>query len=118
MIVCAEKSTSTAVDDMKLKNVLADDPSSVVLYGFDEEKYEISDETDVETIIDTLKNASYKEKDQEDYDEGFYQMEINYGSETVSLGIGDDCVAYEGVQYETENSSLDNVVNILVQYLD
>ena len=117
-IICAAKLTPTAVDDMKLKNVLDDNPSSVILYGFDEKKYDISDEKDVETIIDILKTVSYKEKDRQDYDEGFYLMDINYGNETVSLGIGDDCVSYEGVQYETEKSSLDRVVNIFVKYLE
>lgn len=117
-IISAEKLTSTAVDDMKLKNALDNNPSSVILYGFDEKKYDISDEKDIETIIDTLKNVSYKEKDQQGYEEGFYLMDINYGSETVSLGIGSDCFSYEGVQYETEKGSLDKVVNIFVKYLE
>lgn len=117
-IICAEKLTPTAVDDMKLKNALDNNPSSVILYGFDEKKYDISDEKDIETIIDTLKNVSYKEKDQQGYEEGFYLMDINYGSETVSLGIGSDCFSYEGVQYETEKGSLDKVVNIFVKYLE
>ena len=72
---CVEKST-TAIDNKELGSVLNNNPSSVILYGFDETKHEISDEKDVETIIDTLKNVSYKEKDQQDYVEGLYLMDI------------------------------------------
>ena len=82
---------------MELRNVLENNTSSIILYGFDEKKYEISDEKDVETIIDTLKNASYKEKEQQDYEEGFYLMDINYGNETALLGIGSDCISYGGI---------------------
>ena len=114
---CVEKST-TAIDNKELGSVLNNNPSSVILYGFDETKHEISDEKDVETIIDTLKNDSYKEKDQQDYVEGLYLMDIQYGNETVSLGMGGDCVSYEGVQYEVENGSLDEIINILTRYLD
>ena len=112
-----EKST-TAMDNKELGSVLNNNPSSVILYGFDETKHEISDEKDVETIIDTLKNVSCKEKDQQDYVEGLYLMDIQYGNETVSLGMGGDCVSYEGVQYEVENGSLDEIINILTRYLD
>ena len=77
--------TTTTKDGMELRNVLDNNPSSIILYGFDEKKYEISDEKDVETIIGTLKNVSYKVKDQQDYEEGFYLMDINYGNETTSL---------------------------------
>ena len=114
---CVEKST-TAIDNKELGSVLNNNPSSVILYGFDETKHEISDEKDVETIIDTLKKVSYKEKDQQDYMEGLYLVDIYYGNEPVSLGIGDDCVSYEGLQYEVEKGSLDEVVKTLVKYLD
>ena len=88
------------------------------LYGFDEKEYEISDEKDIETIIDTLRNASYKEIDQQDYVEGLYQIDIHYDNETVLLGIGGDCVSYEGVQYEVEKGSLDKVMYIFAKYLN
>lgn len=118
-LVDEEELIPTMSDDMKLINVLDDNPSSVIVYGFDEKKYEVSDEKDVETIIDTLKNVSYKEKNQQDYSEGFYQMDINYGNETVSMGIGGDCISYESVQYETEEKgALDKVVNIIAKYLN
>ena len=70
------------------------------------------------TVCDTLKNVSYKEKDQQDYEEGLYLMDIIYESKTISLGIGSDCVSYGGIQYETEKGSLDEVVNIFTKYLD
>ena len=112
-------SVTTTKDGMELRNVLDNNPSSIILYGFDEKKYEISDEKDVETIIDTLKSVSYKEKDQQDYEEGFYLVDINYGNnETASLGIGNDCVSYGGVQYETGKGSLDEVVSIFAKYLN
>lgn len=110
--------TKTEKDGMELRNVLDSNPNSIILYGFDEKEYEISDEKDVETIIDTLKNVSYKEKDQQDYEEGLYLMDIIYESKTISLGIGSDCVSYGGIQYETEKGSLDEVVNIFTKYLD
>lgn len=109
---------TTAMDGMEIKDVLDNNPSCIILYGFDEKKYEISDDKDVETIIDILKNVSYKEKDQQDYEEGLYLMDIIYESKTISLGIGSDCVSYGGIQYETEKSSLDEVVNIFTKYLD
>lgn len=109
---------TTAMDGMEIKDVLDNNPSSIILYGFDEKKYEISDDKDVETIIDILKNVSYKEKDQQDYEEGLYLMDIIYESKTISLGIGSDCVSYGGIQYETEKGSLDEVVNIFTKYLD
>ena len=59
--------TTTTKNGMELRNVLDNNPSSIILYGFDEKKYEISDEKDVETIIDTLKTVSYKEKDRKRY---------------------------------------------------
>ena len=65
-----------------------------------------------------MKNVSYKEKDQQDYVEGLYLIDIYYDNEPVSLGIGGDCVSYEGLKYEVEKSSLDEVVKILVKYLD
>ena len=113
-----EEKSTTAKDNKELGSVLDINPSSVILYGFDGTKHEISDEKDVETIIDTLKKVSYKEKDQQDYMEGLYLVDIYYGNEPVSLGIGDDCVSYEGLQYEVEKGSLDEVVKILVKYLD
>ena len=109
---------TTAMDGMEIKDVLDNNPSSIILYGFDEKKYEISDDKDVETIIDILKNVSYKEKDQQDYEEGLYLMDIIYESKTISLGIGSDCVSYGGIQYETEKGSLDEVVNFFTKYLD
>jgi hypothetical protein len=109
---------TTAMDGMEIKDVLDNNPSSIILYGFDEKKYEISDDKDVETIIDILKNVSYKEKDQQDYEEGLYLLDIIYESKTISLGIGSDCVSYGGIQYETEKGSLDEVVNIFTKYLD
>jgi hypothetical protein len=113
----AGESTSATADGMKLENVLGDDPSSVILYGFDEQKYDITDEQDIDTLIDSLRSATYTEIDQQDYKVGFYLMDIIYGSETVSLGIGEDCVSYEGVQYETEQNSLDEINNIIAKYL-
>ena len=109
---------TTAMDGMEIKDVLDNNPSSIILYGFDEKKYEISDDKDVETIIDILKNVSYKEKDQQDYEECLYLLDIIYESKTISLGIGSDCVSYGGIQYETEKGSLDEVVNIFTKYLD
>ena len=109
---------TTAMDGMEIKDVLDNNPSSIILYGFDEKKYEISDDKDVETITDILKNVSYKEKDQQDYEEGLYLLDIIYESKTISLGIGSDCVSYGGIQYETEKGSLDEVVNIFTKYLD
>ena len=109
---------TTAMDGMEIKDVLDNNPSSIILYGFDEKKYEISDDKDVETIIDILKNVSYKEKDQQDYEEGLYLLDIIYESKTISLGIGSDCVSYGGIQYETEKGSLDEVVNFFTKYLD
>ena len=103
---------TTAMDNKKLGSVLDNNPSGITVYGFDKTKHEITNEKDVETIIDTLKNVSYKEKDQQDYVEGLYL------NEPVSLGIGGDCVSYEGLQYEVEKCSLDEVVKILVKYLD
>ena len=114
----ASNVTTTTKDGMELRNVLDNNPSSIILYGFDEKKYEISDERDVETIIETLKNVSYKEKDQQDYEEGFYLMDINYGNETTSLGVGNDCVSYGGVQFETGKGPLDEVVRIYAKYLN
>ena len=58
-------------------------------------------------------------KDQQDYEEGFYLVDINYGNnETASLGIGSDSVSYGGVQYETGKGSLDEVVSIFAYYLN
>ena len=112
------KLTTTEMDGIELRSVLDSNPSSITLYGFDEKEYEISDEKDIETIIDTLRNASYKEIDQQDYVEGLYQIDIHYDNETVSLGIGGDCVSYEGVQYDVEKGSLDKVMNIFAKYLN
>lgn len=109
---------TTAMDNKKLGSVLDNNPSGITVYGFDKTKHEITNEKDVETIIDTLKNVSYKEKDQQDYVEGLYLIDIYYDNEPVSLGIGGDCVSYEGLQYEVEKCSLDEVVKILVKYLD
>ena len=41
---------TTAMDGMEIKDVLDNNPSSIILYGFDEKKYEISDDKDVETM--------------------------------------------------------------------
>ena len=71
------------------------------------------------TLVDLDElNVSYKEKDQQDYEEGLYLLDIIYESKTISLGIGSDCVSYGGIQYETEKGSLDEVVNIFTKYLD
>ena len=64
------KLTTTEMDGMELRSVLNSNPSSITLYGFDEKEYEISDEKDIETIIDTLRNASYKER----FNHKFYVM--------------------------------------------
>ncbi len=49
-----DQAYTAVTDDAELRNVFDNNPSSIILYGFDEKKYEISDEKDVETIIDTF----------------------------------------------------------------
>ena len=49
------KLTTTEMDGMELRSVLDSNPSSIALYGFDEKEYEISDEKDIETIIENIK---------------------------------------------------------------
>lgn len=45
-------------------------------------------------------------------------MDITFRNGTASLGIGNDCVSYEGAQYEIENGSLDEIINTSAKYLN
>ncbi len=115
--VCAEMMTPST-NSAEYLHDLNDNPTSIILYGFDEKTYEITDEHEVQIIIETLKNTQYTEMDMNEYKEGFYMVDINYNLETVSMGIGTDCIAYGGAQYAVENGSFDEVISIFVNHLN
>lgn len=115
--VCAEMMTPST-NCAEYLHDLNDNPTSIILYGFDEKTYEITDEHEVQIIIETLKNTQYTEMDMNEYKEGFYMVDLNYNLETVSMGIGTDCIAYGGAQYAVENGSFDEVISIFVNHLN
>ena len=116
-MVCSEITSSAAAHNQVI-DAIDDNPNSIILHGFDEQLFEISDEEEVKEIIKTLKQISYEEKAKPDYVEGSYHVEIDYDDKTISLGLGRDFVAYDGIQYDIERGSLDNVIGILARHLE
>ncbi|WP_026508249.1 hypothetical protein [Butyrivibrio sp. MC2013] len=90
----------------------------MIIYGFDGKQYYISEDKDVNAIIDTLNDCSYRKMPEEEYVEGLYLMDFVYENITVSVGVDNTHLAYNGDQYSVSDDSLDEVVAIIQKYLE
>ena len=94
-------------------DLFADTPSKIIVHGFDETDYIIEDVIQLETITNTLSHCSYWAVPEDDHIEGFYMLDILYDDKTISIGVDNKHLAYNGEQYMVTEGSLSKVVSII-----
>ncbi len=98
-------------------DLFADTPSKIIVHGFDETDYIIEDVDQLETITNTLSHCSYWAVPEDDHIEGFYMLDILYDDKTISIGVDNKHLAYNGEQYMVTKGSLSKVVSIIVSVI-
>ncbi|SEA73800.1 hypothetical protein SAMN02910384_02225 [Pseudobutyrivibrio sp. ACV-2] len=94
-------------------DLFADTPSKIIVHGFDETDYIIEDVVQLGTITNTLSHCSYWVVPEDDHIEGFYMLDILYDDKTISIGVDNKHLAYNGEQYMVTEGSLSKVVSII-----
>lgn len=94
-------------------DLFADTPTKIVVHGFDETDYIIEDVDQLVTITNTLSHCSYWPIQEDEHIEGLYMLDIVYDDKTISIGVDDKHLAYNGEQYMVTEGSLSKVVSIL-----
>ena len=95
-------------------DLFADTPTKIVVHGIDETDYIIDDVDHLETITNNLSHFSYCAVPEDDHIESFYMLDILYDDKTISIGVDNKHLAYNGEQYMVTEGSLSKVVSIIV----
>lgn len=87
--------------------------SSVEYFTFDESKTVFTNEQALSIIQDTLNSCTYEEIDSNDYNEGFYSINLVFDDRIEPLGIDISTIAVGGKQYRTIDGDLSAIISII-----
>lgn len=86
--------------------------TEVVYYDFNEDKFQISDITQLEELQVIFENLTYKEIENP-WLEGWYMFEIHTNQNTYHLGVSGKTISFDEKFYEVSDSISENVLEII-----
>lgn len=92
---------------------LAVKTQSIKIIGFDGIEHVIDNPDVISSISNLLVESSYHKISEDEYIEGFYNMDFITTEDTVSIGLTDSYLAYAGQQYKVISGSLADIVGII-----